>query len=332
MKASAPIRGKLALLALLLLATGGVSTAHETDQYSIRDVRLVDSTDVLNVEFNRMLEEIVSEWSSGANPAKFATRVFKTMGGRHYIDKYERWALESGEVDYLEIPKAESIYRGASVLQARVVFFFGIGSTIRINDTLVGTDKIGHFLSLGWKYHKRHLRGKPEDKVLKLGPRSESAIFGSATTGVFSNADLVANYEGYLFYRSLFEDNIIPGKPAIIAWEGRRAGVQRPFDWRDHVNNYWDEALNPSFYDKLIRRRVVRNLGELCHTYHDTPERFVAPDDEALRSRYAHLKMRDTSDYRLDNLCEKGAEIAPRPSSIGDSTPEPSRSTDPLPE
>jgi hypothetical protein len=332
MRLSRNSRGALMLLVALLLASGSPSAAHETDQYSIRDLMLADSTEVLNTEFNRILAEIALDWTSGENPAKFATRVFKKMGGRHYIDKYERWALQSGEVDYLDLPKEESIYRGASVLQARVVFFFGIGSTIRVNDTLVGTDKIGHFLSLGWKYHRRYLRGKPEDKVVKLGPRSESAIFGSATTGVFSNADLVANYEGYLFYRSLFDDDVIPGKPAIIAWEDRGARVQRPFDWRDHVNNFWDEALNPSFYDKLIRRRVVRNLGELCNAYFATPERFVAPDDETLRSRYAHLKMRDTSDYRLDYLCEKGAEITPRPSSVDSSATEPSRSLDPLPE
>ena len=33
---------------------------------------------------------------------------------------------------------------------------------------------------------------------------TERGVFGALTTGIYSNADLVANYEGYRFYRGLF--------------------------------------------------------------------------------------------------------------------------------
>ncbi len=61
-------------------------------------------------------------------------------------------------------------------------------------------------------------------------------LFGA--TGSYSNADLVANYEGYRFYRSLFDDDVISGKTAILRWENNRWVIQREFDWADHVNEY----------------------------------------------------------------------------------------------
>ena len=137
----------------------------------MRHVDLTDSTDILNEGFNQMLEEIAAEWTRGDNPRKFAKRVYKVMGGRHYIDKYERWARNHPEIELIAIPREQSIYRGGPFWQTRVVFFFGLGPVIRINEELVGIDKMGHFLSTGWKYHRRHMRGESEDKVLELGTR-----------------------------------------------------------------------------------------------------------------------------------------------------------------
>lgn len=307
--------GLAGVLALALLLTGAAVSAHETDQYSIRDVELADSTEALNDGFNRRLAEIADGWWRGENRAKFAKRVFYTLGGNHYIDKYERWARRNPEIETLWMPRSESIYRGGPFWATRVVFFFGLGPVIRLNDQLVGTDKIGHFLSQGWKYYKRHLRGVPDERVVGIGLRNESGIFGFMTTGVFSNADLVANYEGYLFYRSLFEDDIVPGKPALIEWLGSGARLQRPFDWRDHVNAYWDEALNPGIYDSLLRNRVADHLGDLCDLYREAPQAFVAADDQQLAERYAIVRLRDASHNRLDQLCSAqapGSEAASR--------------------
>ena len=294
-----------AALALCLPLLAAEAPAHEIDQYSSREVDLADSTDVLNEEFNRVLRRIAEGWWRGEDRAQFAKRVFHTLGGIYLIDKYERWARRSPDVETLRMSRDESIYRGGPFWATRVVFFFGLGPVMRLDDQLVGTDKMGHFLSQGWKYHKRHLRGASEEEVVGIGQRNEAGIFGYMTTGVFSNADLVANYEGYLFYRSLFEDDIVPGKPAIIEWLGSGARLQRPFDWRDHVNAYWDEALNPGLYDGLLESRVVSHLEEFCDDYEESPEDFVPDDDAELAARYEVLRLRDASRYRLDHLCSE---------------------------
>ena len=123
------------------------------------------------------------------------------------------------------------------------------------------------------------------------------------TTGVYSNADLVANYEGFLFYLSLFEDNIIPGKKAILAWREDHWIIQRSFTWADHVNEYWDEALNINHYDRLLHHHMKDRLLTFCDDYYRTPEMYIIEDEDPLRDRYAHLQLRDTSDLRLDHLC-----------------------------
>lgn len=305
------IVGMVAVAAAVgLLAEPSTAPAYETDQYTARREAIADSTDALNRRVNRVLEEIVGGWRHGRHERRLAARIYRRLGGRHWVDKVERFAMRSPAVDQLDLLRAESIYAGVSPLSGRAVFFFGLGPTIRLADTLVGTDKLGHFFSQGWKYYRRHLRGRPEPEVIGLGLRNESWIFGRVTTGVFSNADLVANYEGYLFYRGLFEDGVVGGKPALIAWEGRGARLARPFDWRDHVNAYWDEALNPNAYDRLLAPRVRRNLNRLCPLYARQPQRFVPRRAAELEGRYAHLGLHDAHRFRLDAICDEPSQPA----------------------
>jgi hypothetical protein len=180
---------------------------------------------------------------------------------------------------------------------------FGVGPTIKVNGQLIGSDKLGHFLSQGRKFYRRWLKFQDEAKAAEHSAYTERALFGQMTTGVYSNADLVANYEGFLFYRSLFEDNVIPGKPAILSWTGDGWIIQREFTWADHVNEYWDEALNINHYDGLLYPYMKERLEAFCPDYTDEPDRYEIEDEEVLISRYANLQLRDTAELRLNNLC-----------------------------
>ncbi len=132
---------------------------------------------------------------------------------------------------------------------------------------------------------------------------TERAIFGSGSTGAFSNADLVANYEGHRFYRSLFEDDVVPGKPAIVRWENGGWVIQRAFDWADHVNEDWDEALNINDFDVFLYGHMRKRLVNLCPQYWENPALYTLENGAELKSRYAHLGMRDLWYLRLDTLC-----------------------------
>ena len=125
------------------------------------------------------------------------------------------------------------------------------------------------------------------------------------TTGDYSNADLVANYEGHRFYRELFEDDIVPGRKALLRRTRSGWVVQRDFDWASHVNAYWDEALNASYYDVLLRPFIEPHIRAYCGDYRRAPEQYrIDPaEDQRLGERYAFLHLREAHELRLPNLC-----------------------------
>ena len=159
---------------------------------------------------------------------------------------------------------------------SRVNWFFGVGATFRLAGSLVGSDKLGHFFSQGIKYYGSHLLGWDDRHVYGRGRFNERWLFGQLTTSVYSNADLVANYEGYRFYRSLFEAGIVPGKGPIVAFRDGRATIERSFSWADHVNDYWDEAAYPSHISPGLEHYLLSALPPLRRV-RARPRRFPAP-------------------------------------------------------
>ena len=81
--------------------------------------------------------------------------------------------------------------------------------------------------------------------------------------------DLVVNYEGFLFYESLFSKTTIPGKKSIIKWQGDTPSMQRKFTFKDHVNDFWSEALLPNYYQPTIRKKIKEALGKLFGEFID---------------------------------------------------------------
>lgn len=299
---------KRAVLAALLAACGLAAPgllAYESDQYSNRTAPVADSREALNRLVDDALTEVATGWRGLPNKLRFARSVYWRVGGLHWVDHIERWAMESPEVERLPRPRRRGIFAGSSFFFARVNAVFGVAQTLKVNGVLVGSDKLGHFFSQGMKYFESHFLGESETEVMDRGRVNERLIFGQLTTGVYSNADLVANYEGYLFYRGLFEDGVVAGKPALVSWSGGRPRVTRAFDWADHVNDYWDEALNPSYFGRGLQRFMSRKLPELCGEYREHPELFRPRGEPDLERRYAAIGLRPAPRNRVDVVCEK---------------------------
>lgn len=280
------------------------SAAYETDQLTNRGEPLEDSTGVLDREVNRVIAEIVDEWGDRPrDDMRFVNQIYGKIGGIHWVDKIERFAMKSPEVDRLDTTRFKSVFSGQPIWALRVTAIFGVGSTIRVNDQLIGTDKLGHFISQGRKFYRRFLHYGSEARAGKQSVFTEKALFGQVSNGIFSNADLVANYEGHRFYRSLFEDDIIDGKPAILRWSDGGWVIQRQFTWADHVNEYWDEALNINHFDAGLYPHMHKRFLSYCPDYWKHPSLYTIENEERLKKRYAHLGLRDTSELRLDSLC-----------------------------
>ncbi len=305
---AAPAAGLICGLVLAVAAWG-----METDQYTGREQPLADSREVLNDRVNAALEDMLDEWGHHRDPVKLTAEIYQRLGGRTIVDRLERWAMKSDQVDKIRVARTDSIYAGISPWAGRSIYLFGLGATIKINGVLLGSDKLGHFFSQGRKFYLRYRRLGVEERAARWSAFTERAIFGRLTTGVFSNADLVANYEGHRFYRSLFEADVVPDKPAILSWNGQRWELQRQFDWADHVNDFWDEARNVNDYARRLRPQMMANLKQFCPVYRNHPERFQLRSDDRLEERYSILGLRDASGLSLGRLCRgEGEKIGAR--------------------
>lgn len=306
-----PSRRRRRLLICTLLSLGLVlpAMAYEVDQYHDRDLPLADSTAVLDAKVNAALAKVAAEWRGPADEIRFARAIYGELGGFHWVDRIERFAMKSPEV--ARLPRGRTIYSFAPLFTSPVLFFFGVGERLKLADVQIGSDKLGHFFSQGFKYFRRQRRGWSEARFVAWAGRVEGWLFGEYTTRVFSNADMVANWEGYLFYRGLFEDGIVEGKSRIVAFEGGRARILRPFTWRDHVNDYWDEALNPSLLGDSLRRHVTPSLLELCPGFKARPALYLPRREDELEKRYAHIGRKDARYNRLDLFCTDPDPVAP---------------------
>ena len=106
-----------------------------------------------------------------------------------------------------------------------------------------------------------------------------------------------------------------------MVWNDGKPERVRDFTWADHVNDFWDEALNPNAHTGMMRRHLERWLLGLCDVYRAHPERFVVADWDALFERYRHIGLIDTRELRpevffpqrCEALVDRGAVVTLEP-------------------
>ncbi|HYO65165.1 MAG TPA: hypothetical protein VEU33_03705, partial [Archangium sp.] len=246
--------------------------ATETDQYFAIDKPPRDSLAVLNEKINRdilgalaLVNRRVSwEQYSCQDVAHRVYQRFRISG----LHKIELWAENSPRIDRVPSKKdhgrfqaRSSIYRNERLWDWGLAF--GIKATFTVAGVPMGADKLSHFFQTGWKYHQRFRElmkeGIPErealEQLVRYGARTESGTLGAVTTGVFSFSDLEANYQGFLFYRSLCQDE----DPRLLKTPGGWR-LTRPFDWREYVSPQFDETVNNSAFVPKRWEEVRANL------------------------------------------------------------------------
>lgn len=198
-------------------------------------------------------------------------------------------------------------------LDPRSLFRLWRSSNLKVNGVYLGTDKIGHFVDMGYHYYKvyhrlRHQRGFSERKAMhgaanafNSGIMSESSVLGYATAGAYSNADMTSNYVGCLFYRNLTEPVRLKGqvRPPIVVRTGdywklndHVRGEPDFFSW--FISDHYDEVLNPSHYEKGMQKSMRKAITDRC----DSLLRWYAPGGEERRpAGYFRNKMFELSTY-----------------------------------
>jgi hypothetical protein len=166
-------------------------------------------------------------------------------------------------------------------------------STLLVDGIYLSTDKIGHFVHNGFNYwvgyRDARRRGRSHEEAtrsaIELGAGehmlfSERRMLGTLTSGVISNADLAANYLGFLFYLNLTQQVELRGTPQepMLTIQGNLWRINphvRPGSdfFVRFISEHLDEALNPNLYDALtargMRKAIARHSRDLRLWYVD---------------------------------------------------------------
>jgi hypothetical protein len=294
-------------LCLVLLAQPIVISAFETDQYNLPPQPLADIGDEVSdyVEENlkKAIGKINSEISARKSclesiaaklkrekcnspdqerarlaylrsPDAVAREVFKLLGdGIPPFTNSEIWMVKH---QFVKQPARYKTDFEKSIFFAAPINYLTISPTVNLYGAEFGTDKIAHFFQQGYTYYKKYNRAlargltpdKAAAKAIRWGQISERTFYGSLVSGVYSNADLYANYVGMKFYQSLTREIKIGNDVRLAVfllkndvWTfdenfNSRESLIKPF-----VSNHLNEALNPSRFIKTLRpfvRRAVR--------------------------------------------------------------------------
>jgi hypothetical protein len=149
--------------------------------------------------------------------------------------------------------------------------YLTISETVNLYDAQFGTDKIAHIFQQGYTYLKIYERAlargsskaEAAKKACDWGRKSERTFYGNLVSGVYSNADLAANYAGFKFYQNLTEEINIGGtmkSPLIVlendAWKFNEKVNLDENTLKPFVTTHLNEALNPSIYTKIFGLRA----------------------------------------------------------------------------
>lgn len=265
----------------MLLISFGLFAA-ETDHFTHREMVLPDMSQVLNAKANVFLQEALEETNktSDCSEKKLYKTLRKYFASKHSDGKFVKYILQSEEVKKDIIPLRDSVYREWNLTNGPVLgrekaskSSLALAPTIRVGDQVIGTDKFEHMFGMGFKYYRAHYqKGRDLETVLKLGILRERFILGgnNFTTGVFSYADLAANFNGMRFWNSLLQkkDDVF-GKennrgPYVECKSGKWVPI-KAIDFYPFIDESMDESVNCSMFpgkrnlEKFLR--ALTNLG-----------------------------------------------------------------------
>ena len=286
--------------AIILLQS---SPAAEIDSVTPRGIQLDDSLEAINAIFNQRMVEGVTKANGrrddieGLTAEEFCDEeiLYAELRKAIFQSFTASWGLKGYDLDKqlrelldersYSLSLNDSIYRDIDYMEGFSLNIKELSDVTRINGHLVGLDKLGHFFAEGWHYFEIT---QQEDKRLKhaiqWGKEQEGGKYGYSTTGIFSFADLVANFNGWRFWNRVLGKNNDPllgfvanllDKPYVTcdiqivpslkhlkivkAWE-----QNKQFDLSDYMDGVWDEGNNCNSYaDPVIEEKVSLRIREI---------------------------------------------------------------------
>jgi hypothetical protein len=330
--------------------------AFETDQFNLPPVALADigdevseyietnvraAVDAVNANIAKSLaclekpksdkgcttrDEEQKNLAFSRSDAAIAKAVFKRLGdGSIFRTNFGKWVNSH---EFRADPARYKTGYLESIYVAVPANYLTISPTVDLFGVEFGSDKLEHFFQQGYRYYTLEAealaKGADADeavlKAVKWGQKSERTYYGLLVSGVYSNADLYANYTGMRFYEGLTRPVDIGGinRPATVVQDNGRWKINETETLRvrlikPFISDHLNEALNPSGYSFAIFaavRGMIRKKA--CGDWHKQHPDLTA---EALARKAIDLELWNDQDYgnmakgrlmRLSDICFKG--------------------------
>lgn len=284
-----------ALLVFLLM----IQVAHgaEIDSITPRKLELDNAVDEINSIFNQRLAEGVEQANQKADgPFCNEETLYIELRKSIFQSYTASWGLKGYALDKqlrellrkysYSLSLKDSIYRDLDYLEAFSLNLKELSDLVNTDGHLIGLDKIGHFFAEGWQYYELTTNeGYDLEGAISWGREQEKGKFGYATTGIYSFADLTANFNGWIFWNKILlkEENPMKGvfwnffnrpyascdlqigesikqKQIVHAWS-----YNSSFDFSDYIDGAWDEGNNcNSYQDPVIEQKVESRIKRVA--------------------------------------------------------------------
>jgi hypothetical protein len=279
------------------------SNAAEIDSVTPRRIHLDGSLEAINAIFNQRMMEGIAKANGRRDDIEDLTAeefcdeeiLYAELRKAIFLSFTASWGLKGYELDKqlrellaeqsYSLSLNDSIYRDINYIEGFSLNIKELSDVARVNGHLVGLDKLGHFFAEGWHYFElTRQKGKSFEQAIQWGKEQEGGKYGYSTTGIFSFADLVANFNGFRFWNRVLGKNNDPllgfvanllDSPYVTCNIQIVASIRhlkivkawkrnKKFDLSVYIDGVWDEGNNCNSYaDPVIEEKVSLRIREI---------------------------------------------------------------------
>ncbi len=292
------VRTRLFFLIVLFFSFGmNEVRAEETDQFTLPPHELLDIGPIASEKLYEVIQQVIIQTNSEiqmlipkAQHSQLAASRLATRRKGTYLanlvyahtgpgfPRWMRWGhlpVDFKPMLYRETRPWKTVYW--LVFSQSPLSLVGLAPTINMYDYYFGTDKLGHFFMQGHTYYTMYMfflnhgksAQKAHDAIVTYGQILEQTYLGTLVNGVYSNADLSANYSGWKFYMNLVQSVKIGDttlSPILVLngdkWEFSKR-ITKDNLLKPYISDNLSEAMNPSRY-AFMRERIRNQVIKRC--------------------------------------------------------------------